>query len=207
MAAYTGIGSRETPPNVIDIMEDAGYRLARIGLVLRSGGADGADAAFQRGAQRYHKDCNMTQSPKTIAEIYVPWKNFKGGEGLLDIYNIDLDTLDKLNPEMKEMRWEWVKEVHGGWERLSQGARKLHERNIHQVFGEDLSNAYLTSSKFVIYYAKETRSGNALGGTATAVNMAKKHGIRTLNLWKEENLSVLETFLQNMENKRGIRKG
>ena len=149
----------------------------------------------------------MIQASRTVAEIYVPWKNFKGGSGLLDIYNIDLDTLDKLNPEMKEMRWEWVKEVHGGWERLSQGARKLHERNIHQIFGPDLSNAYLTASKFVVYYAKETRSGNALGGTATAVNMAKKHGIRTLNLWKEENLSVLETFLQNMENKRGIRKG
>lgn len=204
MAAYTGIGSRSTPDNILCVMEDAGYRLARIGLTLRSGSADGADAAFQRGAQRYHKDCNMVQNPKDIAEIYVPWKNFNGGEGLIDIYNILPDDLDKKFTSNAETRWEFVKEVHGGWEKLSQGARKLHERNVHQIFGPNLELAYLTQSKFVIYWTPETKSGNPKGGTATAVNLAKKSGIRTLNLWKEENLQVLEKFLLSMEERRGI---
>lgn len=194
-AAYTGIGSRETPIGVISIMEDAGYRLARMGLVLRSGKADGADAAFQRGAQRFSG---------AKCEIYIPWKGFKGGEGLVDTYDITLDMVDREFPEHADMRWDWVKEVHGGWEKLSQGARKLHERNIHQLFGKDLGNAYLNQSKFVIYYAQETKGGSPKGGTATCVNLAKKQGIRTLNLLKEENWEVLENFLRGMEIKRGI---
>lgn len=203
MTAYTGIGSRETPAEVVGVMEDAAFRLARIGFVLRSGKAKGADEAFQLGAQRYHglfPDVIFSR----IAEIYTPWKGFKGGEGLVDRYDITLDSIDRQFPENAEMRWEWVKEVHGGWERLSQGARKLHERNIHQLFGADLGNAYLNQSKFVLYYALETKKGDPKGGTATAVNLAKKQGIRTLNLLHDKNHEVLEKFLVSMEEKRGI---
>lgn len=203
MAAYTGIGSRETPPEVIGIMEDAAFRLARMGFILRSGKADGADAAFQSGAQKYVRDAGINFS-QHMAEIYIPWKGFKGGSGLIDDWDITLDAIDLRHKDHAEMRWEWVKEVHGGWERLSQGARKLHERNVHQLFGDDLGNAYTNQSKFVLYYALETKSGNPKGGTATAVNLAKKQGIRTLNLLHELNREVLEDFLVSMEVKRGI---
>lgn len=196
MTAYTGIGSRETPAEVVGVMEDAAFRLARIGFVLRSGKAAGADAAFQRGAQRFEG---------AKCEIFIPWRGFAGGDGLVSTWDISLDAVDKQFPENAEMRWEWVKEVHGGWERLSQGARKLHERNIHQLFGADLGNAYLNQSKFVLYYALETKKGDPKGGTATAVNLAKKQGIRTLNLLHDKNHEVLEKFLVSMENKRGIK--
>lgn len=205
MTAYTGIGSRETPAEVVGVMEDAAFRLARIGFTLRSGKAKGADEAFQLGAQRYHGLFPDILCSK-IAEIYTPWKGFKGGEGLVDLYDIPLDVIDKQFPENAEMRWDWVKEVHGGWERLSQGARKLHERNIHQLFGHDLGDAYLNQSKFVLYYALETKKGDPKGGTATAVNLAKKQGIRTLNLLHEKNHEVLEKFLVSMEVKRGVRQ-
>lgn len=204
MTAYSGIGSRETPAEVVGVMEDAAFRLARIGFVLRSGKAAGADAAFQRGAQRYHSEA-PGRSPSSIAEIYIPWKGFKGGDGLTDLYDVLPDLLDKQFPVNLELRWDWVKEVHGGWERLSQGARKLHERNVHQLFGADLGNAYLNQSKFVLYYALETKKGDPKGGTATAVNLAKKQGIRTLNLLHDKNHEVLEKFLVSMENKRGIK--
>lgn len=203
MAAYSGIGSRDTPAEVVGVMEDAAYRLARIGFTLRSGKAAGADAAFQRGVQKYVTDTrlNFTQH---FAEIYIPWRGFKGGEGLIDDWDMALDAIDKQFPENAEMRWDWVKEVHGGWERLSQGARKLHERNIHQLFGHNLGNAYLNQSKFVLYYALETKKGDPKGGTATGVNLAKKQGIRTLNLLHGKNREVLEKFLVSMENKRDI---
>lgn len=195
MTAYTGIGSRETPAEVVGVMEDAAYRLARMGFVLRSGKAAGADAAFQRGAQRFEG---------AKCEIFIPWRGFTGGDGLIGDWDITLDAVDRQFPEHAEMRWEWVKEVHGGWERLSQGARKLHERNVHQLFGADLGNAYLNQSKFVLYYALETKKGDPKGGTATAVNLAKKQGIRTLNLLHDKNREVLEKFLVSMEQKRGI---
>lgn len=204
MTAYTGIGSRETPAEVVGVMEDAAYRLARMGFVLRSGKAAGADAAFQRGAQRYVAESGINFH-QHIGEIYTPWKGFKGGDGLIDDWDITLDSIDRQFPENAEMRWEWVKEVHGGWERLSQGARKLHERNVHQLFGADLGNAYLNQSKFVLYYALETKKGDPKGGTATAVNLAKKQGIRTLNLLHDKNHEVLEKFLVSMEEKRGIK--
>ena len=197
---YSGIGSRETPPEVISIMEDAGFRLARMGWILRSGKAAGADAAFQRGMQRLRNEYGCIGR----AEIYIPWKGFKGGDGLIDQWDILPDDLDKKYPGHEDMRWEWVKEVHGGWDKLSQGARKLHERNIHQLFGQDLGNAYINQSKFVLYYAPETKSGNPKGGTATAVNLAKKQGIRTLNLLQVENRAILEKFIRSMEEHRGI---
>lgn len=201
---YSGIGSRETPNEVLGIMEDAACRLAAMGWVLRSGKAAGADAAFQLGVQKYVKESGV-DIYQHLAEIYIPWSGFKGGERLLNCWDITLDSLDKRFPDSVGMRWDWVKEVHGGWERLSQGARKLHERNVHQLFGQDLGNAYLNQSKFVLYYAAEDKHGNPKGGTATAVKLAKKQGIRTLNLLHEGNRVILEEFIKSMEVKRGIR--
>lgn len=49
MKWYAGIGSRRTPPEVLRIMSELANALHRSGYVLRSGGADGADKAFERG--------------------------------------------------------------------------------------------------------------------------------------------------------------
>lgn len=50
MKIYTGIGSRNTPPDILDIMFRLAGKLASEGYVLRSGGAQGADDAFEQGA-------------------------------------------------------------------------------------------------------------------------------------------------------------
>lgn len=50
MKIYTGIGSRNTPPDILDIMFELAAKLASEGYVLRSGGAQGADDAFEQGA-------------------------------------------------------------------------------------------------------------------------------------------------------------
>jgi predicted Rossmann-fold nucleotide-binding protein len=49
-ATYAGIGSRETPQNILARMEQLGRRLAEQGLVLRTGNCRGADQAFAHGA-------------------------------------------------------------------------------------------------------------------------------------------------------------
>ena len=41
--AYAGIGSRETPDQVLQIMTDLAVALAKEKFTLRSGGAGGAD--------------------------------------------------------------------------------------------------------------------------------------------------------------------
>jgi len=39
---YSGIGSRETPDDILELMKAVAYKLAGRGYTLRSGGADGA---------------------------------------------------------------------------------------------------------------------------------------------------------------------
>ena len=46
---YAGIGSRQTPSEVLLLMKDQAISLATHGDILRSGGAIGADTAFESG--------------------------------------------------------------------------------------------------------------------------------------------------------------
>lgn len=50
MRFFTGVGSRQTPNEILDLMTCLAQRLGQQGWVLRSGGAQGADRAFERGA-------------------------------------------------------------------------------------------------------------------------------------------------------------
>lgn len=59
---YAGIGSRETPSHVLEVMYGLAMHYAEQGWVLRSGGAVGADDAFEAG-------CNEASGSK---EIFIP---------------------------------------------------------------------------------------------------------------------------------------
>ncbi|MDD4081799.1 MAG: hypothetical protein PHD05_00295 [Sphaerochaetaceae bacterium] len=50
MKYYTGIGSRKTPKQILDLMFVAAKKLSDLNFILRSGGAIGADSAFENGA-------------------------------------------------------------------------------------------------------------------------------------------------------------
>jgi hypothetical protein len=50
MPYYTGVGSRSTPDDILRLMTHIALKLATMGYTLRSGGAMGADLAFERGA-------------------------------------------------------------------------------------------------------------------------------------------------------------
>ena len=52
MKYYTGVGSRKTPPEIITVMSGIAYYLANEGYILRSGGAIGADTAFEVGCRK-----------------------------------------------------------------------------------------------------------------------------------------------------------
>jgi len=47
---YAGVGSRETPAHILTVMHDYAAAKARTGAILCSGGAQGADSAFEDGA-------------------------------------------------------------------------------------------------------------------------------------------------------------
>lgn len=52
---YAGIGSRTTPPGIQAKMTDFARRLEKLGYTLRSGGAVGADKAFEDGVTDENK--------------------------------------------------------------------------------------------------------------------------------------------------------
>lgn len=169
---YTGIGSRETPAKILEIMFKCARWFSQNNYILRSGKAAGADCAFQLGVQ----------SVNGKAEIFIPWHRFSGDCRLSDKY----DNIQGSNKEAEKIAMT----IHPAWNRCSQGAKKLHTRNICQILGSDLK----TPSLFVLYYANEV-NGKPQGGTATAVNLAKSYNIPTINMlhnnWKQEIRSIV----------------
>ena len=117
---YTGIGARKTPKGIISTMLSVSRLLDRKGYTLRSGGADGADSAFEEGATLVKP------------EIYLPWPGFNGRTS---IYT-------KPKPETFDI----AKIYHPRWDKLSSAAQKFMARNVHQVLGWDL----VTLSDFVV---------------------------------------------------------
>lgn len=123
---YAGIGSRETPQEVLDWFTILAKYLAKNDYILRSGRAKGADKSFEIG-------CDLVNGEK---EIYLPWGGFESSTSKLIV---------------KEGKaFEIAKEFHPYWYNLKQGARKLHARNSHQVLGKDLN----TPSAFIICWTK-----------------------------------------------------
>lgn len=167
MRYYTGIGSRDVPQDIDSRMRSVGYSMGVFDWTLRSGKAKGSDEAFQTGLQGFISQ--REGNPTKYAEVYIPWRGFKGGEGLLDCWDI-------VPPDMSKSE-DIAKLYHPAWDRCSQGAKKMHCRNVNQVLGMDLN----TPSEFVLFYAPESK-GKVKGGTATAVNLARDKGIPTINM-------------------------
>lgn len=168
---YAGIGSRKTPRTILRVMEDfAAY--AGPHSTLLSGGAAGADQAFEFGARVLGHG---------RVETYLPWPGF---ENILD------PTLDK--PSQAAM--EIAEEFHPGWRYLSQGAKKLIARDGHQVLGKDL----LSPVDLVVCWTKDGSvdgSERSSGGTGQALRIAKSHDIAVLNLKRQEHLEeIIETM-------------
>lgn len=171
---YTGIGSRETPPEILQAMETVANWCGLEGVILRSGAADGADSAFERG-------CDAVQGEK---EIYIPWNNFNGR-------SVREEGVYSRGSDQNSSAIAYT--LHPVFSNLSVGAQLLHTRNVNQVLGKDSSNPEL--SHFLVYYAPRTRAGAVKGGTATAVKLAESHGVPCWNLWDNSDLAELRGWV------------
>lgn len=74
---YTGVGSRKTPQQILDLMCEIAKYLQSQGYTLRSGGAGGADKAFENGAGLdkhifYAKD-STPQAEAIAARFHPAW--------------------------------------------------------------------------------------------------------------------------------------
>lgn len=170
---WTGVGSRKTPADVLVEMRGLARELAEARYILRSGGADGADLAFEAGAR---------DVPGAHIEIFLPWKGF----------NNHPSQLVGVGPNALMM----AEAVHPRWKALDLGVRKLHARNCYQVLGRRLD----TPSAFLVCWtpdgceSERTRS-SATGGTATAIVLASRNRIPVFNLAREGRRAALREFL------------
>lgn len=170
MKYYAGIGSRETPDNILNQMRKVGSFLADRGYILRSGGAKGADKAFEKG-------CDLVKGHK---EIWHP-------DGLFFPLN------DWATDKASSVCWEYP------LEKMKAYTIKLITRNMYQVFGESENFDKDNKVDFVVYWCKGNplEKGRDSGGTRYAVRVAHEANIPTFNLRTEK--KEFASFLQEIK--------
>lgn len=169
MIKYAGIGARETPEDICRKMSQASKAMAELGFCLRSGGAKGADSAFEDGvlqsnawkewAAKQHNDAaNAADDP--FRKIYLPFKGFNRHRG-------------SIIGSTKEARLI-AKDFHPKWQILSHRGRDFHARNVYQMLGRSLNDL----SRFVLCW---TEDGKIQGGTGQALRIAEAFSVPILN--------------------------
>lgn len=181
MKAYAGIGSRKTPRDVLSLMRQLAARLASLDWTLRTGGAEGADLAFEIGAG------------PGLVELYLPEPGF----------NIRMAHSAKLpRPRANglqrpsERAYGIAADHHPAWQNCGENARQLHARNVHQVLGADCA----TPSKFVICWTPDAatiETSKATGGTGQAIRIAVAYGVPVFNLASAETVERLTAFVSS----------
>lgn len=169
MKYYTGVGSRGTPVWCRFAMEDIAAVLAGKGYTLRSGSAQGADSAFEIGVDRV---CGA-------GDIYIPWGGFGCGEAtMFKDYHI------LTNKQFEVARDFYLSSgIIPHFDGMKSASQKLHARNYLQVVGHGVK---VNPSKVCLYFAEEDWiTGEPMGGTRSAVLLAKRFGVPTYNLLRD----------------------
>lgn len=154
----TIIGTRNPTKKELLKLKKIAEDLHEKGYILRSGGAKGCDAVI-----------NHLEN----VEIYIPW------EGYNDFYHDGKRVFVFGKSNLEERALEIVGKIHPYYNNLSQGVKKLHARNVFQIFGfRKIERSEATS---VVHFVADEKNGVVKGGTATAVNIARKLKILTHN--------------------------
>ena len=155
--AYAGVGSRETPEEIQTLMYGAARALEDAGLMLRSGGANGADTAFENGVWHWPNK-----------QIILPYSGFNKR-------TIRQPGVHVIAHEYVERAREIASLYHPVWDKLPRNAQEFHTRNVAQVLGLTLDDPAL----FVLCW---TPGGKGGGGTGQAIRIARGFGIPVFDM-------------------------
>jgi hypothetical protein len=167
---YAGIGSRQTPAPVLRDMALIAAALAERGWTLRSGHAEGADLAFERGA---------ASAPVAghVADVFLPWPSF----------NSHAPRLDGVRYFERPAEWTFgpTRNLHPAPDRLTPAGLALHARNLHQLRGAVRDDA--AKSAFVVCWTRDGAQRSLdcsrhTGGTGQAIRIAQVLGVPVFNL-------------------------
>lgn len=179
---YAGVGSRQTPPEVLAMMEEiSGILEKEEGYTLNTGltyygKSEGADAAFAKGVK--------------------------------DKSKVNLFTPEEQGRRKKEQ--QIANEIHQSKKSLTKkSGLELHSRNVNQVFGDKLDTPVdfvlawtpLNDKGEVVttaeqrYYGGKDNPKNT-GGTGQAIALASMKGIPVINMadpkWRDQLNAVLK---------------
>lgn len=163
----TGVGSRTSPKDALEKIGQIARHFAQQGYTLRSGGANGADLAFENAYRSEGRSDQM--------EIYLPWEGFNGSSS--ELYGVCPEAL------------KLASTIHPAWNACSDAAKRLHARNCYQVLGRSLDRP----SDLLVCW---TPPGST-GGTRTAIVLAERHGVPVYNLGVEGDLDRLRLSCYN----------
>ena len=168
---YAGIGARKTPPKVLQVMTALASRMEEEDWKLRSGGAAGADSAFEAGVT----------NPANRA-IYLPGNTFNQRSAQMP----GMHNSTRLPGWQQAL--ESVARYHPAPERLSPFAKNLMARNAMQMLGPRMDKP----ADLVVAY---TPGGQVTGGTGQALRMAGNLGIPVRNLGDPAVLAAVRRYL------------
>lgn len=163
---YAGIGSRETPKHIGELMGRIATNLEKNNYILRSGGAEGGDTFFENGV-------------KNKKDIYLPWCEYNNNKS---------DLIVPMFIESERL----ARENHSYWATLKNPVKKLMVRNVYQVLGMNMAKQV----DFIICWTKDgceshTTRTISTGGTGMAISLASKLEIPIYNLKNEKSLEFV----------------
>lgn len=169
---YAGIGSRSTPPEILTQISRVAGRLSANGYLLRSGGATGADTAFESGADM-------------ASEIFLPWRRFNDNDSPL------------FTPS--QVAFRLAATLHPAWSRLDGKAQHLMARNCHQILGLDLRSPVDFVVAWTPDGAEtEAERTRETGCTGQAIALADRNGIPVFNLARPGALQRIKARLDEL---------
>lgn len=166
---YVGVGPMTAGEDMCAQAKIFGQAMAEMGWTLRSGGAEGLDEAFERGA--------LEGNGKT--EIFIPSadfrKRFKSSDKVIH-------TLDKHIEAMRE-----VAPLHENWSQLGTTVQMFLTRIPFCLFGEKLDKP----AHFVVGWSKHYPHT----GAGIVLKMAEMAGIPAFNLAMPGQMDAVEDFV------------
>lgn len=187
---YTGIGSRRAPEDIRWLMKGLAIVLALEGYQLNTGGAEGSDQAFLRGAL----ECSRAR-----IQVYLPWTNYERDFLARGRNTLGHQGLKKTITSADRQARKIAMEHHPAYNQLGRGAKLLINRNTSIVLGLDPSDK-TGWCDFVICW---TPSGGTTGrernsgGTGQALRIANAYEIPVWNLGKPAHRIHVKKYLED----------
>lgn len=129
-------GSRETPADILKLMGELGAYIVDSGGIVASGHCHGADLAFETAASKVR--------PENVL-VCLPWKGYNSEIPAHPKAKVEI--LTELPRDEQTMLMAEAEQYHGAWNRLTNGGRLLHTRNLLIGRNAIMGICYLNHSK------------------------------------------------------------